>query len=548
MSLFEFVDELSTTVSLGKIDSSPVGPIFNPEEYLRKGEKILTLLREKKHKVFVPSGLFEAVNMKIYQSKNYNYDKLEYLGACAEKILKHKWIQACDNEDFGSFFTLIERDDITVRMLDKSEEAYVLLADILRNKHFDGGVLITERGKDKLAPMGKVSLTKRQQSCKWRLRYSSKYYALCDVVKQYGEEYLYHELRKRVLNEIEGLTDEQMSDNVIVNFLYEKIEQLFNSCKNESGVIKFHKEVLEMPYVREFVEKHDLPVCASNSGRLVTTYNIVPLWFISRAPFDVELTYCSREFILQLFEKLYDAYIGDRSSNEFIKSLASEYAKVYQTKKAIPDKVIKAMENSGFNEFFGYVEFDEECDLNSIAEIEKEFRALQEVIFHQKERLEDVSLRFRKLGHHRASGLYFPMLKCLCVDVRNPHSMAHEYGHMLDYENGCVSKGVKFSNVRRIYSELIDDFHYKLPKEDALRKRLEGNTKYNKAYYLEPTEIYARCLEMYLFRYMEIDNSLVKPTVDFAYPEDESLIAAIAAYFDEFFGVEPAKKVAKAGN
>src|SRR5690606_22874975 len=110
----------------------------------------------------------------------------------------------------------------------------------------------------------------------------------------------------------------------------------------------------------------------------------------------------------------------------------------------------------------------------------------------------------------------------------------------LDHENGDVSRGVKFSKVRVIYKELFESFMSKLSEEDSLLKRLKGNTKYNKSYYLEATEVFARSLEIYLVKVLKIDNSLVKINDGFAYPDDEKLINEIKLYFDEFFGACPA--------
>jgi hypothetical protein len=541
MSLFDFAGSIPATgdLCLGKVITYP---IFNEADYLQKGEKILTLLREKRKKEFVPSGLLEAFNLKAYGTKK-EYRKLDYLESCATKMLQHKWKIASAKDDFSTLFTQLGLSEVKVTKLDEYDEASKLLKSMLKKKIYEGGVKIQIGGETWYAPIGNVHLTPRQSGRTWHFRGRYAQYQVYDVSLYFAKQYLYHCFRERIHAELDELTVEQVKDNRVADFLHDKISSVFEKHIEENGLIKCRKEVLELPFFKVFVEEQRYSVFETRESAIRIS-DLLPLWFLSDAPYSRDIIYGQERFIIKLFELIYEVYAGEKQTYEFLKDVETEYAKVYQTKKAIPDKVIAAMTKSGFNDFFGYVEFDEECDLKSLAEIEKEFRALQNRIFHQNERKEEVSLRFRKLGRHRASGLYFPTLKCLCVDVRCPSSMAHEYGHMLDYENGSVSKGVRFSTVRMIYKELLETFISNLSKDDPLRMRLEGYTKYNKAYYLEPTEIFARSLEMYLVRCMKIDNSLVKPEGGFAYPEDEKLLDAISRYYDEFFCVIPAAKVA----
>lgn len=233
-----------------------------------------------------------------------------------------------------------------------------------------------------------------------------------------------------------------------------------------------------------------------------------------------------------LFLEMMEEYRKDKSRKVFLKEL-SDRDKVWQTKKNIPDKIVKAMQKSGFNNFFGYVEFDEETDLHSMAEIEKEWNAIAS-LFHWKKR-EEVSVRFRKLGNHHATGLYFPALKCLCVDIRSPSSMIHEYFHMLDFEENDLSRGQSFYTCEILYAETLKEYMSGLPETDPQRMQWEGKTKYNRSYYLEPTEIFARCGEMYMTSILKIDNSLCRPQKGFAYPENPELLSEIERYFNRMF-------------
>ena len=145
-------------------------------------------------------------------------------------------------------------------------------------------------------------------------------------------------------------------------------------------------------------------------------------------------------------------------------------------------------------------------------------------------RYPEVSLRFRKLGNHKASGLYYYTLKCLCVDVRSPGSMVHEVGHMIDYHLDHISIKYEFQRIFDRYESLLKDYVRNNKGNDTAI--LTGKTKYNLSYYLQPTEVFARCFEMYVVKCRNIDNSLCKPQGGFAYPEDAILLSSIQEFYD----------------
>ena len=206
-------------------------------------------------------------------------------------------------------------------------------------------------------------------------------------------------------------------------------------------------------------------------------------------------------------------------------------ATAYMTKKNIPQIIVKEMENSLFNRCFGFVEFDEEVELKAVQAVAREFTDLNDQLFGGI-RNRDCAIRFRKLGKHRASGLYYPKLNCMCVDIRTPDSFIHEYYHLLDDQMGLLSEQYDFYAVCKAYQEL---FNERLRQDKALRETLSGGSKYNAKYYLQPVEIFARCGEMYLQRIKKVQSSLLKPSLEesFAYPSSEQFDGLIQAYFDE---------------
>lgn len=212
-------------------------------------------------------------------------------------------------------------------------------------------------------------------------------------------------------------------------------------------------------------------------------------------------------------------------------NLGKHIATARVTKKNIPYHILKSMEQSKFNEYFGYVEFDESIDLKKAAIIEEECMLLMKNVF-SNHRYEKTILRIRKLGKHHAKGLYYPGFNTLCIDIRYPDSYAHEYFHLIDDQNGELSLQYEFHTVVQKYKEIINKNISKL--DTAIQSKLYGNTKYNLSYYFMPAEIFARCGEIYLSRICNVTSSLL--TLEegniFCYPEDDMLQDEIKKYYD----------------
>lgn len=220
------------------------------------------------------------------------------------------------------------------------------------------------------------------------------------------------------------------------------------------------------------------------------------------------------------------------------------HAKCYQTKKDIPQKVMKAMEQSKFLNWFSYVEFDEETDLEKAGVLAEEFQAIHAAYLSDMD-TEEASqniLRFRKLGNYKALGLYFPFLRCLCVDVRSPESFMHEYGHLLDYTNGNLSRrGGDFEEVYKAYETYLRG---EMERNPQLREELSQRSKYNLAYFLEPTEVFARSFELYLSKCKGVHNSLVPTEFNNKYPSGPEYLALTERYFDALLNNQRKEDVA----
>lgn len=172
--------------------------------------------------------------------------------------------------------------------------------------------------------------------------------------------------------------------------------------------------------------------------------------------------------------------------------------------------------------------------LNKMQELEKEFPCSWGILGKHPY---VASIRFRKLGRHHASGLYSPAYQCVCIDVRSPSSYVHEFLHMYDHFHGMLSEGYDFKEIRLQYEACLQEYLSDCEDPD-LKARLNGNSKYNLDYYLVPTEVFARCGELYFTRFRGVDNSLLKFERGFDYPENEKLLELIKKYYDQHFLTE----------
>lgn len=215
----------------------------------------------------------------------------------------------------------------------------------------------------------------------------------------------------------------------------------------------------------------------------------------------------------------------------------SDYARSFQTKKNIPEYVKKAMEKSLFNKHFGFVEYDELIDLDLISHIEKEWLDINRKINFPERK--NHSLRFRRLGHHNAGGLYYANQKAVCIDLSSPGSLIHEVFHMIDYTADDsafnLSERNNFNKIIDIYRKALEEIVSQLPKSNNIKVNWNSKNKYNKEYYLSKEEIFARSGEIYVQEILKIKTNLIS-TNSYIYPiKNRELLEAIKLYFDNLF-------------
>lgn len=226
-------------------------------------------------------------------------------------------------------------------------------------------------------------------------------------------------------------------------------------------------------------------------------------------------------YIRELYKRQY-AY------DKLIKKMDGK-AKTWMTKKNINKETQDTMENNSLLKNFSFVEIDNEMKLDDFRKIENEFNQLSVVFkpFGVKP-----VLRFRKLGHLRASGVYFPVFTTIAVDIRSVGSFAHEYGHYMDYckdsSGEQLSLSDKFSEIATRYTELYR----------SKPSPYDNQSKYNDSYFLTPTEIFARAFEIYL-KMNGMESSFLQGnynSYEYKMFKDEELQKLVKDYFDNELG------------
>lgn len=197
------------------------------------------------------------------------------------------------------------------------------------------------------------------------------------------------------------------------------------------------------------------------------------------------------------------------------------------------------MDNNKFLNDFSYVEIDEGTDIYKFHAIENEWNKIK-LGLNLDCFLKDIKpeLRFKKLGKHRALGLYYPGLKCICVDITSPSSFFHEFAHFIDYTFGekQLSLQMDFYQLIREYQKSYN--HYLDANENLPDKGFLNNKR---KYFFTPTEIFARCFELYLIN-KGVKTSFLKEknelTIKGGYPYiDETFNKLITSYFDNICNI-----------
>lgn len=204
----------------------------------------------------------------------------------------------------------------------------------------------------------------------------------------------------------------------------------------------------------------------------------------------------TKERVKEILFDVYQEALNIRLLEEYEQGISSDYARAFQTKKNLTQKVQKAMATSPFLSLgFREVEYDVDVDLTEIPKLALTWQGIRPFLPVSKE---EAVLRFRKLGNHKASGLYFSRFTCIAVDLRSIDSFVHEYGHHLDYTiaDEMLSQQPDFAPLLKAYMKELYADEYVSPKD--------------KNYFMASTEVFARAFELWVSKYKISNYQLVK--------------------------------------
>lgn len=193
------------------------------------------------------------------------------------------------------------------------------------------------------------------------------------------------------------------------------------------------------------------------------------------------------------------------------------HAKSWQTKKNINKSTLEVMNNSNLNIPFESLELDNGVDLDRFKQVEITFQEMMNVLPKSTNREKPI-LRLRRLGNHKALGLFVPYNNTIAVDFRSSkskteyqpagvgiQSFIHEYGHFLDY-NTSTEAGIS-SSLQNDFSDILYQVQHKIDNHQKMvGKEVFPNRVAN--YFKVPTEVFARAFEVYSSE-VGLDNSLI---------------------------------------
>lgn len=212
-------------------------------------------------------------------------------------------------------------------------------------------------------------------------------------------------------------------------------------------------------------------------------------------------------------------------------------ASAWQTKKHINKETREVMEKTSLNNYFGFVELDNDVDLTLFNQFEQEMTRIHTILPKTGNTVPD--LRLRKLGNHKALGMYVPGNHTIAIDFRDTsdaiegvgiQSFVHEYGHALDYSQG----NGQLLSMEKEFKEIVTRYRDNLS--------LYAATTYvgkKAGYYGAPTEVFARAFELYLSE-AGFTSAFIKPKETYQTKTEYTLFDSdmrnqIVNYFDQHF-------------
>lgn len=232
--------------------------------------------------------------------------------------------------------------------------------------------------------------------------------------------------------------------------------------------------------------------------------------------------------VLQTLNKMEDAQREGSNfiaQKKYVKDHSGTVATAWMDKKN-PDAVRQdMMKNTVLNKYFKKVEIDNDVDPAEFADFEQAYIDAMDKL-PKIPAGKEPELKVRKLGKHRASGMYFPHKNVVAIDVKTSGSFVHEMAHQHDMAvMGNASLQKEFAPIVKRYTELLE---------------IPAGEPASRADYLStPTEVYARFYEQYAEKVLKIDSRLVDSSKFDRYDhepiKDDELREKAFKFFDKMY-------------
>ncbi len=489
----------------------PASESFSKKTDFLEGGRIISLKRESIYKSMLPKlNMHSFLNLSFPMIDHYSASHCNNIIRIIGKFIQAKLCKI-KNEDslavqgiaFLSDLAGIYKDRLSFSFPNPKEHSGAeIAAATLRSSHI---LRVELKGTETIEVYGGIGSTSKRKLGFYHMLRNPDYNV--EIVNIYN--FLAH---ISVCNCLHSMISEDISPLITSIFSNEldKLSENTNDFAHYTTLIKLLKDKEAVPLESLFKKT------IRKDGHL--------------PPYYYSPDYMLYSKLVHLFYQVADVFQDVNNEFQHRESLHKKIATAYITKKSIPLSIQKAMDCSGFHDYFGYVEYDEDVDLEAVHKIEEEYRELNKLYFSGSS-FTDVTLRFRKLGKHKASGLYYPNIHNLCVDIQNPSSFIHEHFHMLDDQLGDLSLGVDFDEIVKAYkAAFLKDMQSLDP---TVSKKLKGSSKYNLMYFFRRAEIFARCGEIYFNRILKVKSSLLEPLLTYAYPDCQELNILIEKYYGQ---------------
>lgn len=369
-----------------------------------------------------------------------------------------------------------------------------------------------------------VKLKKKFATGSWRLTRSFNQFLFVNLANIVAEQYLINNLSTFMVQNREELQ---------VQFLHD--------CREIEGKHEVASDVL-LEKLQTLADKYYPKQLSFKQGKSYGFYytSMFSILFLEDEEFNknpIKLQSCRKSLLDFVMYHFMEAINEVEEKVKRNRDAMSDYARAFETKKHIKRTHEAKMKDNAFLKRYSYVEIDNDCDLEKFEKLEDEFTKLIGSIPYPS--LEG-SFRIKKLGKHRAAGIFFPHVNATIIDLNHVDSMIHEFAHSLDYQfkvgKKILSECAEFKSILLSYRDEVDEFvreNFNTEKLSDWNKSSRG-----KRYFYTPTEIFARSMELYFF-HKGIQTSFLRESYNsYYYPGSTSYLDQVNNYFNDLFQKE----------